>query len=371
MLTFPNDIKESLEDFQKFAANLRKGVENLAVIDEIMADQASPHESCGSCRTCLKSCTEKELVYRDGKRKLYRYKRRAEKVCSVPMLIIYALVNRYTMLDLQPDRSMIRNLLDQGQDVYLIDWGYTDRMDRFMTMEDYIDGFINDCVDFIRERHQLEAIDLLGVCQGGTFSSIYAALYPEKVKNLITMVTPIDFDTKESLLNVWASSFDADLMVDAYGNVPGDMMNSAYLMLQPFTLSVQKYINMVQIMENSDKLADFLRMETWIFDSPDQAGETLRQFIKDFYQDNKLVKGEFILGGRKVELKNITMPVLCIYAEHDTLVPSVSSKKLLECVGTRDKQELSYPVGHIGMFVSGKTQATLAPRIAEWVNQRI
>lgn len=354
MLNLPNNFKESLEDFNKFAQSLKKGAENLASINEIKVGQ-----------------TEKDLVFQDGKRKLYRYKQRERKVCPVPTLVVYALVNRFTMLDLQPNRSLIRNLLDNGQDVYIIDWGYADRMDRFMTMEDYIDGFINDCVDFIREEHKLEAINLLGVCQGGTFSAIYASLYPQKVKNFIPIVTPVDFDTKDSLLNVWASSFDADLMVDAYGNIPGDMMNNAYMMLQPFTLSVQKYINMVNIMEDLEKLGDFLRMETWIFDSPDQAGETLRQFLKEIYQGNKLVKGEFTLGGRKVDLKNITMPVLNVYAEFDTLVPPVSSKALGKHIGSKDIQELTYPVGHIGMFVSGKTQKTLAPKIAEWINKRV
>lgn len=370
MFTFPNKFKESMEDFSTFAESLKKGVENLASLDEITG-LADDFESCGACHECRKCCTDKELVFQDGKRKLYRYKQRAKKICPVPMLIVYAMVNRYTMLDLQPNRSMVRNLLDQGQDVYLIDWGYADRMDRFMTMEDYIDGFINDCVDYIREQHQLDAINLLGVCQGGTFSAIYAALYPEKVKNFIPIVTPVDFDNKESLLNVWATEFDADLMIDAYGNVPGDMMNNAYMMLQPFTLSVQKYVNMVQIMGDTDKLADFLRMEAWIFDSPDQPAETLRRFLKDFYQDNKLVKGEFRLGGRLVELKNITMPVLNIYAELDTLVPPVSAKAMTKHVGSKDVQELTYPVGHIGMFVSGKTQKTLAPKIAEWINARV
>ena len=170
---------------------------------------------------------------------------------------------------------------------------------------------------------------------------------------------------------MWATEFDADLMIDAYGNVPGDIMNNAYTQLQPFSLSIQKYVNMVKIMEDSDKLADFLRMEAWIFDSPDQPGETLRQFLKEFYQGNKLVKGEFKLGGRKVDLKNITMPVLTIYAELDTLVPPVSAKAMTKYVGSKDVQELTYPVGHIGMFVSGKTQKTLAPKISEWIKERI
>ena len=347
-------FQESMDEFKAFADNLKKGVENLAAVDEIKVGQ-----------------TEKELVYEDGKRKLYRYQARAKKVCPVPTLIVYAMVNRYTMLDLQPNRSMIRNLLDQGQDVYLIDWGYADRMDRHLTMDDLINGFVDDCVDHIREQHQLEAINLLGVCQGGTFSTIYAALHPEKVKNLITMVAPVDFETNDSLLFVWAKNFDVDLMIDAYGIVPGDMMNQSYQMLAPFSLTVQKYINMVDIMGDADRLNDFLRMESWIFDSPDQPGEVLRQNTKELFQENRLVKGEFELGGQRVDLKNISMPVLCIYADFDTLVPPAAAKKLLEHVGTKDKQELSYPVGHVGMFVSGKTQATLAPKVAEWLSQRL
>jgi polyhydroxyalkanoate synthase len=353
-MNFTQQVQESMEEFKSFADNLKKAVENFASIDEVELAQ-----------------TPKELVYEDGKRKLYRYQARTEEVCPVPTLVVYAMVNRYTMLDLQPNRSMILNLLDQGMDVYLIDWGYADRMDRHLTMDDLINGFIDDCIEHIREQHNIDAINLLGVCQGGTFSCIYAALHPEKVKNLITMVAPVDFETNDSLLYVWSKEMDVDLLIDAYGIIPGDLMNQAYQMLQPFTLTVQKYINMVDIMGDADKLSDFLRMESWIFDSPDQPGEVLRQNIKDLFQANKLVKGEFEIGGQRVDLQQISMPVLCIYADYDTLVPPVSSKKLLEYVGTRDKQELSFPVGHVGMFVSGKTQATLAPRIAEWVNQRI
>ena len=353
-MNYTQQFQESMDEFKTFAENLKKGVENLASSGEVKLAQ-----------------TEKELVYEDGKRKLYRYRARSKKICPVPMLIVYAMVNRYTMLDLQPDRSMIRNLLDQGQDVYLIDWGYADRMDRHLTMDDLINAFMDDCIDHICEQHQIEAVNLLGVCQGGTFSAIYSALHPEKVKNLITMVAPIDFATNDSLLYVWGKAMDVDLLIDAYGIVPGDLMNQSFQMLQPFTLTFQKYLNMVDTMADSETLAAFLRMESWIFDSPDQPGEVLRQNAKDLFQENKLVKGEFEIGGQRVDLKQISMPVLCIYADYDTLVPPVSSKKLLEYVGTRDKQELSYPVGHVGMFVSGKTQSTLAPRISEWLNQRI
>ena len=127
---------------------------------------------------------------------------------------------------------------------------------------------------------------------------------------------------------------------------------------------------MADILDDEAKLINFLRMEKWIFDSPDQAGETFRQFLKDFYQENKLIKGEVELGGRRVDLKNITIPVLNLYAEKDHLVPPASSIALEEYVGTDDYTVRAFPVGHIGMYVSGRVQKDLPPTIAKWIKKR-
>jgi len=177
-------------------------------------------------------------------------------------------------------------------------------------------------------------------------------------------------------LNTWSGcsygpqSMDVDAMVDAQGNIPGDFMNFGFLLLKPFQLNVEKYLGLTDILDDEAKLINFLRMEKWIFDSPDQAGETFRQFIKDFYQGKKLIKGEFTLGGNRVDLKNITMPVLNIYAEQDHLVPPASTLALKDYVGAGDYTVKAYPVGHIGMYVSGKVQADLPPAIVEWLKAR-
>jgi len=139
--------------------------------------------------------TEKEAVYRDGRLVLYRFRGEKAPTAKTPLLIVYALVNRPYMVDLQSDKSLVRNLLALGEDVYLIDWGYPDGSDRFLDLEDYIERFIGGCVDFLRQRHGLPKIDVLGICQGGAFSLCYASLHPAKVRNLITMVTPVDFHT--------------------------------------------------------------------------------------------------------------------------------------------------------------------------------
>ncbi len=318
----------------------------------------------------------KEKVYREDGVVLYRYTPMVETPHPIPILIVYALVNRPYMVDLQEDRSMVRNLLQLGMDVYLIDWGYPGRGDRWLTLDDYINGYIDRCVNEVRKRYSIPQINLLGICQGGTFSLCYTALHPKKIKNLITMVTPVDFHVEDGLLNRWVGcgsgngNMNVDLMVDALGNIPGEFMNFGFLMLKPFQLGVRKYLEMIDIMDDREKLVNFLRMETWIFDSPDQAGEAYRQFVKDFYQGNKLIKGEVQIGGKQVDLRNIQMPVLNLYAEQDHLVPPASAIALERHIPTEDYTAHSFPVGHIGMYVSGKVQQDMPPLIANWLEER-
>lgn len=320
--------------------------------------------------------TPKEEVYREDKLVLYRFKPVVEKPLKIPLILVYALVNRPYMVDLQEGRSLVANLLKLGLDVYIIDWGYPTRADRWLTLDDYINGYINNCVDFVREQHNLDKVNLLGVCQGGTFSLCYSSLNPEKVKNLVLTVTPVDFRMPDGFLNMrggctlGTEALDIDLMVDALGNIPGDLLNAEFLMLKPLQLGYDKYLDLPDIMEDQDKLINFLRMEKWIFDSPDQAGEAYRQFQKDFYQQNKLIKGEVKIGDRLVNLQNVQMPVLNVYAEKDHLVPPASSLALEKYVGSKDYTVRSFPVGHIGMYVSGKVQRDLPPTIVDWLKAR-
>jgi polyhydroxyalkanoate synthase len=313
--------------------------------------------------------TPKELVFQQDKVKLYRYTRETKATVKTPLLISYALVNRYDMLDLQPDRSVVKKLLDLGLDIYIIDWGYPTRADKHFTMDDYVNWFIGDCVDFIRKNNKTEKVNLMGICQGGTLSLIYSALHPEKINNLITLVTPVDFSTNDGLLFRWAKDMNIDRLVDAYGAVPGDFLNNGFAMLKPM-MKVNKYMGVLDTLQDKDKMMNFLRMEKWINDSPNQAGECFRQFLKDLYQGNKLVKGTLEVGGKTVKLENVTMPLLNIYAAEDHLVPPAASIPLNDHVGTKDKELYKFPGGHIGVFVGGRSQKELAPAIHKFLATR-
>jgi polyhydroxyalkanoate synthase len=197
---------------------------------------------------------------------------------------------------------------------------------------------------------------------------MYTALHPDKVQNLVTMVTPVDFKTPDNLLSAWVQNVDVDLAVDTMGNIPGELLNWTFLSLKPFSLTGQKYVNMVDMLDDPAKVKNFLRMEKWIFDSPDQAGETFREFIKGFYQQNGFITGTATVGDQTVDLKQITCPVLNIYALQDHLVPPDASKALKGLTGSKDYTELAFPGGHIGIYVSGKAQKEVTPAIGNWLN---
>lgn len=351
LMTF--DIANITKELSEINRKLVKGTETFTEIEEIDVGTAP-----------------KDLVYEEDKLKLYHYRQEGEVTCKVPVLIVYALVNRQYMLDLQPDRSIVRKLLQRGMDIYIIDWGYPTKADMYLSMDDYINGYLNNCVDYIRETTKTDKINLMGICQGGTFSAIYSALNPEKVKNLVTLVAPFDFSTNDALLFRWSKYMNGDALANAYRVVPGDFLNEGFLMLMPFTLNIRKYVDMLDVLEDKEKLLNFLRMEQWIFDSPGQAGECIRQFLKDCYQGNKLVKGELMVGDKQVNLKNITMPLLNIFATADHLVPPSSTKPLNDLIGSTDKALYEFKGGHIGVFVGSKSQKELAPAIAQWLHER-
>lgn len=311
-----------------------------------------------------------ETVYEEDRVKLKHYIPLAEGKLQTPLLMVYALINRETMLDLQPGRSVVQNFLKAGIDVYMIDWGHPARKDKFLTIDDHVNGYMDNIVDFVLSRHGISKLNLMGICMGGSFSVMYSALHPEKVKNLITTVTPTNFDTESGLLHLWMKEADVDRMVDTYGNIPGDLLNMGFLLLNPARLMIDKYVGFFENMDDRTFVENFVRMEKWIFDSPDIPGETFRQFIKDCYQRNLLIKSEMELGGKRVDLKNVSMPLLNIYGRYDHLVPPEACELLAKTVGSKDTEDICLDTGHVGIYVSSRCQKELTPKIVHWLEER-
>jgi polyhydroxyalkanoate synthase subunit PhaC len=324
--------------------------------------------------------TPKEEVLRIDKTVLYRYAPMVERPSPVPVLLTYALVGRYTMMDLQEDRSFVRNLLRAGHDVYLVDWGHPNRADRFAAIDDYVNDYLGACVDEIRRRHGLDAVNLLGVCQGGVLSLCYTALHPGCVRNLVTTVTPVDFHADKGepridrgFMNVWARSLqpaDVDRLVDSLGAVPGEFVGYLFSLMTPGRSLTKYNLDLLDAAGDEAKLLNFLRMERWLADRPSQPGEFSRQWLKDLYQENKLIRDEFVLDGEVVRLRDITCPVLNIYTETDHIIPPEMSRGLRGRVGTEDYTEVVLKGGHIGIFVSARALGQLTATVVDWLAAR-
>jgi polyhydroxyalkanoate synthase len=321
--------------------------------------------------------TPKDLVWNQDKVSLYHFRPLAEKRVNVPVLICYGLIGRWTMTDLQEDRSLVRNLLNLGLDLYVVDWGNPSRADRYQTLGDYILGYLDGCVAEIAKRAGVPKVNLLGVCEGGVFTTAFAALEPERVNTLTLTITPIDFhaDTVEDRLghgfiNIWTrsiSSDDVDRLIDANGNLPGEFMGAIFNQMSPMRSLLKYNLDLLEIADDEQRLMNWLRMEKWIADRPDHPGEAAKQWMKDLYQQNKLVRNEWVLDGRLVDLGNIRMPVLNVYAKDDHIIPPATSRALGPKVGTSDYAELALPGGHIGVFVGGRSQALFAPAVFSFI----
>ncbi|MFC7155968.1 class III poly(R)-hydroxyalkanoic acid synthase subunit PhaC [Halomarina halobia] len=316
--------------------------------------------------------TPSEVVYRENKLELLHYEAQTEEQNEVPILIIYALINKPFILDLQPDRSVVRRLLEAGHDVYLIDWNEPSRLDQFLTLDDYVNRYIENCVDVVRERSGQDAINILGYCMGGTLSAMYAALHPEKVNALGLMAAGLCFQGTGGVLELWGEDeyYDPRAVTESFGNMPSEFLEVGFALMDPVANYVSKYVRLYDNLENDEFVENFARMERWLNEGIDVAGEAYVQFLEDIYQDNKLYENELELNGKRVDVSKIDMPVLQILGEYDHLIPPESSVPFNEVVGSDDVTTIDYPTGHIGLSVSASSHREVWPKVAEWYHDK-
>jgi len=323
-------------------------------------------------RKARKGATEYEIVFESGPVKLRRYRGSVEKRFATPLVCVFALVNRPYVLDLLPRKSVVRQFLDRGFDVYLIDWGEPTPADHDRTLHDYIEGHLHRIVQYLLESCEVDQVSLLGYCMGGTMSAMYTSLHQELIRNFILMAAPIDWSDRSQLLSLWTDSkyFDVDNLVDTLGNVPPEFLGSSFKMLRPVDNFINKWLGFYDRMLDEKFLEEFFAMETWSNDDIPIAGEVYRDFVKFGLQQNLLIKGQFPLGGHRIDLANITCPVLNLVADADHLVPCAQSLPFDEYIGSEDYEVLRVKAGHIGLAVGSKAHKELWPRACDWLASR-
>jgi polyhydroxyalkanoate synthase len=320
--------------------------------------------------------TDSAVIYEENKLELHHYEPAAVEdgpdtvQHGTPVFIVYALVNRPYILDLQPDRSVIRRLLEDGFEVYLVRWGDPSRLDTALGLSDYVCRYLDNCIEAACDHAAVEDLHLLGYCMGGTLSIMYTALMADRVRTLSLMATPIVFEETGGVLEQWAGGFDPGTVVETFGNVPAELLAFEFAMMEPVQNLVTKYVRFFENVEDEEFVANFARMERWTWDGVDVAGTVYREFVDEIYRENNLISGEMEVCGERVDPTAIDVPVLQIVGEYDHIVPSESSKPFNDIVGSDDERLIEFSAGHIGISVSSKAHDRLWPEVCEWYASR-
>lgn len=313
--------------------------------------------------------TPHEVVYTRGSMRLLRFEP-AHRRHKTPIFFVYSLINRYYILDFLPKKSLIEFFNAQGFDVYAVDWGIPGPVEQRMSWDDLFSRFLEKAVGWALRMSGAPSLTMYGYCMGGTMALAYAALYPSGIRNFVAQATPVDFH-EGGIFTTWTKPerFNVDALVDAYGNVPIELMESGFSMMAPVQ-RMTKWLEVFRRIEDKDFVTTFLAMEHWASDNVPFPGEVYRQYIKDCYQQNNFCNGRMVVGGKRVDLGQIRCSLLNIIADNDTIAPPKSSEILNEKVGSSDKEIMRFPVGHIGLSTSSRGPKQIWPAIAKWLAAR-
>lgn len=326
-------------------------------------------ERASGVRLPPESPTPHQVLHTYGAARLLRYAP-AHRRHRTPILFVYSMINRFYILDFLRGRSLIEHLTGAGFDVYVLDWGTPGQEEERLGWGEVLGQVLRAALRHTLRASGSEDLTLYGYCMGGTLALTYAALYPEGVRSLVAQATPVDFQ-HGGVFTRWTlpSHFDVDSLIDAYGNLPTQLLETSFLMLAPMQ-RVSRWLECFRRIDDPDFVLNFLAMERWGYDAIPFPGEVYRQYIKDCYQQNLLVQGRMEIGGARVDLGRVRASLLNVIAEHDQIAPPAMSEPLTALVGSEDVRTLRFPVGHIGLSASSRAPAQVWPAITAWIAER-
>jgi polyhydroxyalkanoate synthase len=324
--------------------------------------------------------TPKETVWALNKAKLYRYlpTRPAEERYPIPLLLVYALINKPFIFDLCPGRSFIEYMVEQGFDMYLLDWGAPGPEDRNTSFDDYVTDYLYRAVRKMVRISGVDGISVLGYCLGATLTVVYAGLYPDApIRNMILLTAPIDFSKQpEGSMAMWLAEgrLDVDKLVNTAENVPGELIRFWAKMLKPAENFVGAYVSLFKRVDDqgpaSQAVLAWQAINRWVEDVIPFAGEAFRQFVTDYVRENELIKGVHMVDGQRVDLSSIRAPLLNIVAQYDHLVSQAQAESIMGQVSSADKELRVIPSSHVGIMASRGARYKLWPQVVEWLGER-
>lgn len=320
--------------------------------------------------------TPKELIWTLNKAKLYRYVPvvPAEARYPVPLLLIFALMNRPTIMDLRPGHSFVEYMVGRGYDVFLLDWGIPGPEDKDLKFDDYTLDYMPRAIRKMKLVSGSKEFSLLGWCIGAILTTIYASMRPDDgLRNLLLLTAPLDFSNQDELTFArWTDEehFDIDKVLATFGNMPGEMIDYGAKALKPVENYIWNYCKLWDNLDDPRAVEAWHSMNTWVTDIFPMTGGAYRQLIVDFYRNDRLMKGELKIRGELVDLKRLRANVLNVIAESDHITPPCQSEAILPKIASTDKEIFRVRGGHIGIMAGSGAHKQTWPRIDSWLAAR-
>lgn len=306
--------------------------------------------------------TPHRVVFKQGPATLRCFE--PEQVTRAPIFICMPLINTWTIWDLLPGRSVVQALLQTGAPIYLLDWGTPGPEDLRLEISDLVDERLGRMLDRARRDAQVEELDAIGYCVGGTFLALHLARNPSPVRRLCLVCTPIDFHAS-GRLSTWANpnSFPVDELVAGLGNFPGELMQQSFQWLNPLG-GWKKLKSLDRRVESPDFQELYAALERWSGTAVEFPGQVYRAYVRGCYFDNALIEGGWSFGGRTTDLAAATMPVLTLAGDRDHICPAAAAHAL-ESVWGGEVSTRTLSGGHVGLSLDPRFHAALS----EWVEQ--
>jgi polyhydroxyalkanoate synthase subunit PhaC len=320
--------------------------------------------------------TPKQLVWALNKAKLYRYVPMVpeKQRHRIPLLLVFAVMNRPYILDLRPGHSCVEFMLKKGYDLYLMDWGAPGPEDKNMDFGDYTLEYLPRAIRKLKAVSRVEEFSMLGWCIGAIIATSYAALRPDDgLRNLVLLTAPLDFSDKEAITFArWTAepNFDVDKVLQTFGNMPAEMIEYGAKALKPVENYVGNFLRLWDNLDDPKVVEAWHAMNTWVTDNIPMAGATFRQLVVDLYRNDRLMKGEWELRGERVDVGKIRANLLTVIAEGDHITPPCQSRAIMGRVSSKDKELFSVPGGHIGIMAGSGASKITWPHLDGWLSRR-
>jgi polyhydroxyalkanoate synthase len=314
--------------------------------------------------------TPKELIWRKNKARVYRYIRSEPATHKTPIFLVLPLINRAYILDLRPGASFVEFLLGQGHDVFLIDWGTPADEDRELDITALITRYLPRAARAIQKAAGVEQMTVLGYCIGGALATCFVALEPAMARNLILLTAPIDFADAGQFGRMTARGiFPVERLTETFPTIPSALPDIGTKLLNPVASYVGTYVRLQERLgdENFD-VPGWQALYRWVNDSVPFASAAFRQWIIEFYQENRLARDMLEMDGRPVRLGNIHCPVLNVAASRDPIAPRATTSVVTHRVASTDATEIVIEGGHVGIVVGRTASRDLWPGIAKWLD---